>query len=200
MLNEGKWLCQKLCLSQANASVLAKSKYLETPEIQAFMGHHLQMGIASPFPLREVCKSCPEPWTLLLLCSVQGKNQWKKHHDTKPESITSPLVCHLCEAFLTQQCLVAVPGLQRSCPSGCGGLVNVQREVGPWHAGTSPGDNSSMARSLDLTLTYTSCTQSALLSHPGSPEHLGMQKGSVSLPDPAHRTCCHTWGRSYPGH
>lgn len=48
--------------------------------------------------------------------------------------------------------------------------------------------------SLDFTLTYTSSTQSALLSHPGSPEHLGMKTGSVSMPDPAHRTCCHTWG------
>lgn len=161
------------------------------------MGHHLQMRIASPFPTRDVCKRCPEPWTLLLLCSLQGKNQWKKHHDTEPESITPPLICHLCEAFLTPSSdLWPSQDCREVGPQAVEGLVNVQREVGPWHAETSPGDNSSMARSLDLTLTYTSSTQSALLSHPGSPEHLGMKTGSVSMPDPAHRTCCHTWGHS----
>lgn len=103
-----------------------------------FMGHHLQTRRASPFPLTDVCKSCHQPWTLLLLCSVHGKNQWKKCHDTKPESITPPLICHPCEAFLTPR--------SDSWPSqdcrevgsqAVEGLVNVQREVGPWHAGTS---------------------------------------------------------------
>lgn len=139
------------------------------------MGHHLQMRTASPFPLRDVCKSCPEPWTLLLLCSVHGKNHWKKLHDTKPESITPPLLCHLCEAFLTPSSDSWPPQDCREVDSqAVEGLVNIQREVGPWHAEASPGNNSSihpMSRSSDFTLTYTSSTQSALLSHPGSPEH-----------------------------
>lgn len=113
------------------------------------MGHHLQMRIASPFPTRDVCKRCPEPWTLLLLCSVQGKNQWKKHHDTEPESITPPLICHLCEAFLTPSSdLWPSQDCREVGPQAVEGLVNVQREVGPWHAETSPGDNSSMGKKL----------------------------------------------------
>lgn len=68
------------------------------------MGHHLQMRTASPFPLVAVCESCPEPWTLLLLCFVHGKNQWKKCHDTKPEPIVPPLICRVCEALLAPSC------------------------------------------------------------------------------------------------
>lgn len=110
-----------------------------------FMGHHLQMRTASPFPLTDVCKSCHEPWTLLLLCSVHGKNQWKKCHDTKPESIIPPLICHLCEVFLTPSSDSWPSQHCREVGSqAVEGLVNGQREVGPWHAGTSPGDNSSI--------------------------------------------------------
>lgn len=117
---------------------------------------------------------------------------------TQNQSITPPLICHLCEAFLTPSSDSWPSQDCREVDSqSVEGLVNAQREVGPWHAeAIHPSIHPSHGKKLAFHAHLHLSTQSALLSHPGSPEHLRMKTGSMSMPDPAHRTCCHTWGRS----
>lgn len=95
---------------------------------------------------RAVFERSTAPWTLLLPRHMQGGNQYKKCHYLKPESIAAPLRQQLfVMSVRLSQRSAGTPcflGLWMVLVLGLYGFLNAQREVGPWHAETSPGDSS----------------------------------------------------------